>query len=135
MRFPYIMAVATLALALAGCHAPTESETYRQVQQGVAIDGDTFSQANDPIHYRLARIDAPEMPGHCRPGRRCVPGDPYASQRALQYFLNEGAECIVVGRDVYHRRLVECETIKPFGAGDSINDAMMQLGFAEEYRR
>lgn len=128
-NFPYIVAIA--ALALAGCHDPSDETRYAvPVYQAVAIDGDTFWQGNSPVSYRLARIDAPEMPGHCRHGRRCVIGDPYRSQRALQFFLNQGAVCKVVGRDVYRRKLAEC-----YSAGGNVNDQLMALGFAEEYRR
>lgn len=46
------------------------------------IDGDTLRCSRGPM-VRLARIDAPEMPGHCRRGRRCAPGDPYEAKAAL----------------------------------------------------
>lgn len=135
LRIPYISIVATLALALAGCgDSHDEEQRAVSVWQAVAIDGDTFWQGNDPVSYRLARIDAPEMPGHCRPGRQCVQGDPYASKRALQWFLNQGAACQVVGRDVYKRKLAECY-VKRAWMLDSINDALVQLGFAERYRK
>ncbi|WP_414887642.1 thermonuclease family protein [Sphingomonas sp. Leaf339] len=29
-------------------------------------------------------IDAPELPGHCRQGRACAPGDPYRSTESLR---------------------------------------------------
>ena len=43
-------------------------------------DGDTLRCG--ALRIRLASIDAPEMPGHCRRGRTCVEGDPYASKAA-----------------------------------------------------
>lgn len=58
--------------------------------QALAIDGDTIACANRPAHVRLARIDAPEMPGHCRPGRHCAPGDPVAARDALAALLARG---------------------------------------------
>ena len=51
-----------------------------------AIDGDTLSCHDGrgrTEHVRLLGIDAPELPGHCRVGRTCVPGDPFASKAAL----------------------------------------------------
>ncbi len=50
--------------------------------QCTATDGDTIRCGSERI--RLAEIDAPEMPGHCRKGRQCVAGDPYASKENLQ---------------------------------------------------
>ena len=52
----------------------------------IAIDGDTIRCGHERI--RLLGIDAPEMPGHCRPGRICVDGDPYASRANLARLLS-----------------------------------------------
>lgn len=52
-----------------------------------AIDGDTLlcrDAKGRTEHVRLLGIDAPELPGHCRTGRACAPGDPVASKAALQ---------------------------------------------------
>lgn len=46
------------------------------------IDGDTFDCGG--IRIRMQGIDAPEMPGHCRPGRNCTVGDPWASTANLR---------------------------------------------------
>jgi endonuclease YncB( thermonuclease family) len=46
------------------------------------VDGDTLRCGTERI--RLLAIDAPEMPGHCRSGRACAPGDPYASTESLR---------------------------------------------------
>jgi micrococcal nuclease len=53
-----------------------------------AIDGDTIRCGSERI--RLIAIDAPEMPGHCRRGRICAPGDPYAAKAALEQDLRAG---------------------------------------------
>lgn len=55
-----------------------------------AVDGDTLRCANLPAAVRLAGIDAPELPGHCRRGRVCTPGDGAASTRALAQLLQLG---------------------------------------------
>jgi micrococcal nuclease len=123
------------ALALAGCGSWfDETKNHQYLYQSIAIDGDTFEAgpAANRSRYRLARIDAPELPGHCREGRRCVEGDPEKSKAALQYFLNRNPACKVVGRDVYRRKLAEC---MDGGMDSSINDMLVALGFAEEYRR
>lgn len=57
----------------------------------LAIDGDTIACADRPEHVRLARIDAPELPGHCAPGRHCAPGDPEAARDALSALLARGS--------------------------------------------
>ena len=68
-----------------------------------AIDGDTLRCGRERI--RLIGIDAPEMPGHCRVGRRCVPGDPFASKASLQSALVAPIAIERVGRDRYGRTL------------------------------
>jgi micrococcal nuclease len=121
-----------LALLLAGCGQgdPCATSYCHPGANQIAIDGDTFRTA-DGRRYRLARIDAPEMPGHCRRGRRCVEGDPYAAKQALQWFLDDdNLVCKPVGTDYYRRTLVEC-----LDGGRSVNDSLIELGFAEVYRR
>lgn len=54
-----------------------------------AIDGDTLRCGDERV--RLVEIDAPEMPGHCRKGRVCAPGNPVLSKQALQAQLQRGA--------------------------------------------
>jgi micrococcal nuclease len=116
-----------VALALAGCDDPN---TYHPIPGNlIAIDGDTFRNGSE--RFRLARIDAPEMPGHCRPGRQCVAGDPYASQRALQWLLDQTSQviCRTVDVDRYGRKVVEC-----IGAGaTNLSDAMLGMGQAQPY--
>jgi len=95
---------ASAALLPTACRGPVaEPGPY------TAIDGDTIrSSASTTI--RLARIDAPELPGHCRRGRRCIQGNPYEAQRRLQLMLdNMGAiECETIDHDRYGRRIAEC---------------------------
>lgn len=119
-----------LALALAGCHPPDITTGDTRVVSATAIDGDTFRI--EDRRYRLARIDAPELPGHCRPGRHCVAGDPYAAKRALQWYIDQGLYCRAIGIDVYHRTLVECTTAQ---GHLNVNDALVATGQAQPYRR
>lgn len=69
----------------------------------VAIDGDTLRCGRERI--RLLGIDAPELPGHCRRGRACAPGDPVASRDELAGALAGSARVVPVGRDRYGRLL------------------------------
>lgn len=69
----------------------------------VAIDGDTLRCGDERI--RLLAIDAPELPGHCRRGRHCAPGDPVASKRSLAGALSGRASIERHGHDRYGRTL------------------------------
>ena len=70
----------------------------------IAIDGDTLRCGRERI--RLLGIDAPELPGHCRRGRKCVQGDPVASRAALAAAIAHGPATIERrSRDRYGRTL------------------------------
>jgi len=66
-------------------------------------DGDTIRCSGERI--RLLGIDAPALPGHCRRGRLCAPGNPYASSRSLQEALVGKLSINRVGKDRYGRTL------------------------------
>ncbi|MES3055856.1 thermonuclease family protein [Sphingomonas faeni] len=67
------------------------------------IDGDTIRCGDERI--RLLGIDAPEMPGHCRSGRNCAPGDPFASKQSLAAALSGTIRIKRYGEDRYGRTL------------------------------
>lgn len=50
-----------------------------------AVDGDTLRCGQMPV--RLSGVDAAELPGHCRQGRDCAPGDPFKHRAALKRFV------------------------------------------------
>ena len=50
-----------------------------------AVDGDTLRCGQ--MRVRLSGVDAAELPGHCRAGRDCAPGDPLTHQSALERFV------------------------------------------------
>ena len=89
------------------------------------VDGDTL-RCHD-VRVRLANIDAPEMPGHCRPGRRCTPGDPYASRDFLRALTRGPIQCLQSDTDRYGRAIALCEA-----GGRDLSCAMVAAGHAVE---
>ncbi|MFZ4690175.1 MAG: DUF1294 domain-containing protein [Polymorphobacter sp.] len=91
-------------------------------------DGDAIRCAGDSNAMRLFGIDAPEMPGACRPGRDCTPGDPYAARDHLAA-LTRGrmVRCTEEDIDNYGRRVVSCSA-----DGTDISCAMVADGYAVE---
>jgi uncharacterized membrane protein YsdA (DUF1294 family) len=89
-------------------------------------DGDAIRCAGTKRSDRLAGIDAPEMPGACRPGRECTLGDPFAARDHLAS-LTRGRDvsCTQLDRDHYGRRIVRCEA-----DGTDLSCAMIADGFA-----
>jgi len=72
-------------------------------------DGDTLRCEGYRKSTRLHGIDAPEMPGACRPGRSCTPGDPYASKIHLQKLVaGQVVRCQHLETDRYDRPVMQC---------------------------
>jgi endonuclease YncB( thermonuclease family) len=87
-------------------------------------DGDTIRCG--ALRVRLASIDAPEMPGHCRSGRTCVEGDPFASKASLERLMAAGAaRCHPTDTDRYGRIVAFCSV-----AGQDLSCAQVQGGHA-----
>ncbi len=91
-------------------------------------DGDAIRCDGQRKSMRLASIDAPEMPGSCRPGRQCTPGDPYASRDHLAS-LTRGrtVRCRQVDSDHYGRQIVQC-----FAGDVDLSCRMVADGYAVE---
>ncbi len=71
-----------------------------------ASDGDTIRCRNLPVRIRMLGIDAPELPGHCNPGRQCTPGNGYASKDLLRRLMASGPVTVrPQGYDKYDRIL------------------------------
>ena len=88
------------------------------------MDGDTF-RCSDGRRVRLSSIDTPEMPGSCRPGRTCAPGDPYAAKAALQRLIGgRMVHCEPVGMS-YNRVAAWCSV-----GGQDLSCAMVRSGHA-----
>lgn len=77
MSMLFALAAAVTLGPVQACEAP------------VASDGDTIRCA-DGTRIRMSGIDAPEMPGHCRRGRVCAPGDPVRSRDSLRAAIATG---------------------------------------------
>lgn len=87
------------------------------------IDGDTLDCGG--VRIRLAHIDAPEMPGHCRPGRKCTPGDPFAARDRLTALTRGPVSCMPEDTDAYGRTVARCK-----GRDGDLSCAMVDGGFA-----
>lgn len=94
-------AVVGVAPALKGSAPPA---AYSDTITGCRVtDGDTIRCGDERI--RLLGIDAPELPGHCRTGRDCAPGDPVASTDNLRDAMTGELHIERVGEDRYGRTL------------------------------
>lgn len=80
------------------------SAAYSDIITGCRVtDGDTIRCGDERI--RLLGIDAPELPGHCRTGRDCAPGNPFASTDNLREAMTGELHIERVGEDRYGRTL------------------------------
>lgn len=117
----YLAGIAAIMLA-AGCAPasdPSAPAVYAEAISGCRVtDGDTIRCGAERI--RLLAIDAPELPGHCRPGRRCAPGDGAASATSLVQALAGHLTIERAGEDRYGRTLA-------LVAGDSGDLSCWQL--------
>ena len=95
---------ALLILPLAtSCQAQTQIPPDEPLAKCTIVDGDTLRCNGERV--RLLAIDAPELPGHCRTGRDCAPGDPVASTERLRAGLGTAMTIRRVGQDRYGRTL------------------------------
>ena len=112
-----------LETALGGLGAVTRGGDRIMCTSPIIIDGDTLHCGRHRI--RLAGIDAPEMPGHCRPGRDCTPGDPFAAKAYLRSIARGAVSCRQTDTDVYGRTVARCEA-----GGRDLSCAMIAAGHA-----
>lgn len=88
-------------------------------------DGDTLNCDNTKI--RLYGIDAPEMPGSCKPGRHCVAGNPHLAKNQLKSLSRGAVTCTQVDTDHYGRTVATCTS-----QGIDLGCAMVESGHAVE---
>lgn len=94
----------------------------------LAIDGDTIvcRVGFNRVHLRLNGIDSPELPDHCRPGRHCAPGDPYAAKANMARLIAaKRVEWADLGTDRYGRTIAEVRA-----GGVDVQCAQLRGGFA-----
>lgn len=109
VAFPVgVLALAAVAGAVVGVVLPAKMDVgslrYDGAVTGCTVtDGDTIRCGGERI--RLAGIDAPEMPGHCRQGRDCALGDPYVSTQSLVEAMSGTIHIERYGEDRYGRTL------------------------------
>lgn len=104
--------------------APKDHEQSISCYNPYIIDGDTLDCNGHRI--RLTSIDAPEI-SECRPGRKCVSGDPYAAKRYLQSISNSLVTCTPITKDHYGRTVARCEA-----QGIDLSCAMVKADHAAE---
>ena len=89
-------------------------------------DGDNVRCDNVDQSIRLQGIDAPEMPGSCRPGRACTSGDPYAARDFLRSVSRgQTLQCTQEDTDNYGRIIARCSA-----GGTDLSCAMIASGQA-----
>jgi micrococcal nuclease len=82
VRISYF-ALCSIALSGAAYSQIGKSRTQNiTVHDCTVTDGDTLRCGS--VRIRLIGIDAAELPGHCRRGRKCAPGDPDQHRSALE---------------------------------------------------
>lgn len=102
-----------------------KSNAFIKCRSPYIIDGDTLSCSGARI--RLHAIDAPEMPGHCREGRRCTQGNPHKAKSYLQSLTRGEVICEALTIDRYNRTIADCT------AGDiNLSCEMVAAGHAVE---
>lgn len=98
----YAIAVVLGVALIVGIAAGIGNVFAAPASQCRVVDGDTLSCNGERI--RLLGIDAPEK-GRCQPGRRCAPGNPFASEESLRAAANGPLSVKRVGNDRYGRTL------------------------------
>lgn len=87
----------------------------------------TVRCANQPdMIVRLIGIDTPAMPGACKPGEICPPGDPFAARDALRALtMGRPLACETEGLDRDGRTIARCRV-----EGIDLSCAMLASGHA-----
>jgi endonuclease YncB( thermonuclease family) len=98
--------LALCSLALSGAAYSQVGENGAQnitARNCTVTDGDTLRCGS--VRIRLLGIDAAELPGHCRRGRQCAPGDPNEHRSALTSAAQGTLHIEPIKRDRYGRTI------------------------------
>lgn len=123
LRLPLLAAAAITATNLEAKAEP--AALNRPIERAVncrAIDGDTLRCGS--IRIRLVGVDAAELPGHCRQGRICAPGDPYGQRRALAHLAVGPLTIVPLKIDKYQRMIARVRNAN----GSDLSCAMLAAG-------
>lgn len=110
LRFRFAAILFVAAATLGGCGENPEPREAKAVPcvRPYIHDGD-YIRCEPFGRSRLYGIDAPEMPGACRPGRKCMPGNPYDSRDNLRALVAKGnVMCRQRDTDRYGRPVLQC---------------------------
>ena len=119
-----ILVLLAFAAFVAFVHiSPADTADQIECTAPYIIDGDTLDCAGTRI--RLAGIDAPEMRGHCKAGRKCTEGDPIAARAALVQLTRTEIKCTAIEIDRYGRTIAQCNA-----ADVDLSCAMIAKGHA-----
>lgn len=121
---PLLLVAIAVILGLSGSIGRRASAQTFACSISEVVDGDTLRCGDQRV--RLAGIDAPELPGHCRQGRICTPGDPHASTENLRRLVGSGTvKCRQEGTDQYGRIVARCSV-----GGQDMSCGQIRGGFA-----
>lgn len=103
----WAITVSVVLATLGGCTQVAALPPAEPVAGCRVADGDSLRCGHERV--RLLAIDAPEIPGQCRQGRTCAPGDPFASERNLRDAVAPTMTIRRVGTDRFGRTLALVE--------------------------
>ena len=104
LRISSYFALSSLAISGAAYAQIGESSAQNITARNCTVtDGDTLRCGN--VRIRLLGIDAAELPGHCRRGRKCAPGDPVQHRSALEAAARGELSINPIKQDRYGRTI------------------------------
>ena len=119
---PGLLVAALLSALFPGSAASGQTTAPITASGCYALDGDTLRCGS--VRIRLVGIDAAELPGHCRAGRQCAPGNPAAHRAALARLASGRLTILPLKLDKYQRMVARVRN----AAGQDLSCAMIMAG-------